>query len=82
MRVVLTTVAVVASSPPKTKSLFTFGAYTPEDSRLFRSGTGASGVQVFVAGLKLPNSVMLSPTEKEYPPPSQATVPLLSMNPP
>jgi hypothetical protein len=82
MRVVFTTVASVTSSPPNTKSLFTLGAYTPEASPLFKSGTAASDVHVLVAGLNFPNWLMLSAAEKEYPPPSYATVPSLSMNPP
>jgi len=65
MRVVFTTVAKVISSPPKTKSLFTLGAYTPEASPLFRSGTGASGVQVLVDGLNFPNWLILSEVVKE-----------------
>jgi hypothetical protein len=65
MRVVFTTVDVAVFSPPNTKSLFTFGAYTPEAAPLFRSGTGASDVQVLATGSKRPNSLMLSPTEKE-----------------
>ncbi|PYI45016.1 MAG: hypothetical protein DMF11_13515 [Verrucomicrobia bacterium] len=65
MRVVLTTTPVVGLSPPKTKSLFTFGAYTPEASALFRSGTGVRGVHVLVAGLNFPNWLMVPPAEKE-----------------
>ena len=57
MRVVFTTVAEVTSSPPKTKSLFTLGAYTPEAWPLFRSGTGARGVQVLATGSNLPELV-------------------------
>ena len=42
------------SSPPKTKSLLTLGAYTAEASALFRSGTGARGVQVLVDRVERP----------------------------
>jgi hypothetical protein len=65
MRVVLTTVAGGMFSPPKTKSLLTLGAYTPEASPLFRSGTGARGVQVLVVRVKLPKLIDVSEAEKE-----------------
>ena len=65
MRVVLTTMPEVGSSPPKTNSLLTLGAYTPEASALNRSGTGARGVQVLVAGSNFPNWLMVPLAEKE-----------------
>ena len=64
-RVVFTTVAVATFSPPKTKSLFTLGAYTPEASALLRSGTGARGVQVLATGSNFPNSLIFSEVVKE-----------------
>ena len=56
---------VVGLSPPKTNNLLTLGAYTPEASAFSKSGTGARGVQVFVAGLKLPNWLIVPLAEKE-----------------
>jgi hypothetical protein len=65
MRVVFTTVAARTFSPPKAKSLLTFGAYTAEAAPLFRSATAARGVHVLATGSNRPNSLILSPTEKE-----------------